>query len=119
MIVEVIKPDLSPSNYLGMRRKSRHIPVRVFIREPGFMGMNAERRVDEIISFSQFNSTIHMRWTITVADGDHGLHAGFLRTRNYLLAIGSKLFAIEMCVRVYKHSYLSMWGQPPSGVHAG
>src|SRR5208283_3735479 len=92
------------------RRRQLHILVRSLIREPGFVGMNAKGRIDEIVSFGQFDSTIYLRRAIPVADGDHGLHTGFLCPSDYLFAIGSESFAIEMCVRVYKHSYLSMWG---------
>src|SRR5208337_319437 len=91
---------------------------RSLIREPGFVGMNAKGRIDEIVSLGQFDSTIYLRRAIPVADGDHGLHTGFLCPSDYLFAIGSESFAIEMCVSVYKHSYLCMWGQPPSAVHA-
>ena len=56
--------------------------------------------------------------TVAVADGDDGLHAGFARPRDHLLAVRVELLAIEMRVRIYEHSYLFMWGQPLSVVHA-
>src|SRR5580704_4918639 len=88
-----------------MPRQPFHVLVRGFIRQPGFMGMNAERRINEIVVLRQANSAIHMRRPVTVADGNDGLHPGLASPSNDLLAVGVELPAVEMGVRVDKHGY--------------
>ena len=116
MIVVVIQPDLSPSNYLGMPRQVLHALVGGFVCEPGFVGMDPESRVHEIVFLRQLDSAIDLRGAIAVADGDHGLYASLSCAGDHLFAVGGKLLAIEMCVRVNEHSYLFLWGQSPPAV---
>ena len=117
MIIEIIQTDLAPCDHFGMPRQTLHVLVGGFIRQPGFVRMNAERRVNEIVFLRQSNSAIHLRGTIAVADGDYGLNPGLPRPIDHLLAIGVELLAIEMRVRINEHGFKLMWGQPHS-VHA-
>src|SRR6267143_2779040 len=67
------------------------------------MRMNADGRVDELISVGQLNPTVERSWTGTASDRDNGLNASLPRPRDYLFAVGIKLFHLEMCVGIYKH----------------
>jgi hypothetical protein len=62
------------------------------------MRMNPDRRIYERILVRELNPGIQNGWTISVADGDHRLHPRFSCASDHLLAIGVKLFAIEMSV---------------------
>src|ERR1700732_2924800 len=65
--------------------------------------MNADGRVDELISVGQLNPTVERTWTRTAPDRDNGLNASLPRPRDYLFAVGIKLLHLEMCVGIYKH----------------
>jgi cob(I)alamin adenosyltransferase len=79
-----------------MPRQAFHILVGSFIREPGFVGMNAEGRINEIVFLGQANSAIHLVRAIAVADGHQSFDAGLSRPRNHLFSVGVELLAIEM-----------------------
>jgi hypothetical protein len=87
-----------------MPRQTRHVLVGGFIREPGFVRMNAERRVNEIVFLRQSNSTIYLGRTVAIADGDYGVNPGLPRPIDHRLAIGVELLAIEMRVRINEHA---------------
>ena len=91
VIVKIIQPDLAPGDHLRMLRQAFHVLIGGFIRQPGFMGMNADRRVDEIVLFRQANSAVDVLGTVAVADGDDGLHSSLARPRDHLLAVGVEL----------------------------
>src|SRR5258706_2728224 len=80
-----------------------HVLVSGIVREPGFVGMNAQRRVDEIVFLGQSDSAIYMLGSIAVSDRDEGTDPGFPRPRDYLLAVVVELLAIQVCVRINKH----------------
>ena len=88
-----------------MPRQPLHVLVGGFIRKPGFVRMNAQRRVNEIVLLRQTNSAIHLRRTVAVADGDDGLHPSLASPRNHLLAVGVELLAVKMRMRINKHWY--------------
>ena len=54
-------------------------------------------------NIGQLDAGVELRGTVAVPDGYHGLNPSLARTRNYLFAIGVKLLAIEMCVRIDEH----------------
>ena len=68
---------------------------------------------------ARLNSRIELRRSISISDGDQGLHSSLTRTRNDLLAVGVKLLAIEMRVRIDKHqkSDLRLLPPPSSAPH--
>src|SRR5271165_229013 len=103
MVVEVVQPNLAPRYHLGMPGETLHVLVSGFIREPGFVGMNTERRIYELVFLRQLNSAIDLRGTVAISDGHHGLNASLARPIDDLFAIGVKSLAIEMCVRIYEH----------------
>src|ERR1700730_13601461 len=72
--------------------------------------MNADGRVDELISVGQLNPTVQRTWTRTATDRDNGLDASFPRPGDYLFAVGIKLLHLEMCVGIYKHG-VGRWSE--------
>ena len=108
MIVEIIQPNLAPSNDLGMHCEALHVPIGGVIREPGFVRMYAESRVNELVFLGQPDSAIHLRRPVAVADGHDRLHPRLSRARNNFLPVGVEALAIKMRVRVNKHSRWSL-----------
>ena len=65
--------------------------------------MDTNRCIQKRILVGESNSSIELRRTIPVPDGDHRRDTSFPRARDYLLAVRVELLAIEMCVRIYEH----------------
>src|SRR5205085_11993884 len=78
--------------------------VRVLGRQPGFMGMDPDRRVQERMLLRQLDARVEARRTVAIADRDHSPHSRLARPCDDLLAIGVKLLAIEMGVRIDEHA---------------
>ncbi len=104
-----------------MPRQPFHVLISSLIREPGFVGMNAQRRVNEIVFLRQSNSAVHLRGPIAVADSNNSLHPSLASPGNYRLAIGVEPLAIEMRVRIDKHGAILLvsgnWKMPGSYNH--
>jgi hypothetical protein len=66
--------------------------------------MDPDGCVHEWMLFRELNSGIERGRAIAIADGDHRSDSGLASASDDLLAIGVELLAVEMCVRVYKHS---------------
>src|ERR1019366_3955209 len=103
MIVVVIQPDLTPCDHLGMPCQSLHLGIRMVGGQSRFVGMYAERRVQERVLVCKLNSGIELGRTIAIANGDHRSHSGLASASDDLLAIRVELLAVEMSVRIYKH----------------
>src|SRR5580704_9844620 len=103
VVIEIVQSDLAPGNDFGMPRQPFHILIGGFIRKPSLVRMNAQRRINKIVSLRQLNSAVYLLRTITVADGNDGLHSGLACPRDDLLAVGVELLAIKVRVRIDKH----------------
>ena len=103
MIVIVVQADFSPGDYSGIARKLPEFSEVGILREPGFVGMNADSRVNRVILLSDLDRTIEGARSISCTDSKQVRDAGISRARHHLLAIGIETIAVEMAVGVNEH----------------
>src|ERR1700686_1212129 len=106
MIVEIIEPDFSPGNYLGMPRPLQHLRISGVGREAGFVGMNADACPDSwivrfaVVFFSQLNATVGSLRAIAVSDGEVSCNSILFCAREDFFAIAVIAVAFEVGVGV-------------------
>jgi hypothetical protein len=104
MIVEVVQADLAPGDDFRVAGEHLHAVKRGLVGKLGFMGMDADGRVNEFVFLSQLDAAIEVDRSLAIADSDDAFDPSFARTSDHLLAIRIEAMAFEMGVGVYKHS---------------
>src|SRR5579859_6606486 len=100
MVVEIIQANFAPGDDLGFPGQLFKFGECALISQLGFMGMDTDGGVDEIVPFGQLDAAIHASWAIAISNCNDGLHTSFARPRDYLLAVSCELLAIEVSMGI-------------------
>jgi len=103
MIIKIVEPDFAPGDDFRFSRQLLQFSKSRFTRQFGFVCMNPNRGVHELVLRRQLDATVESARPVAVSDGNDCFDSGFPRAGNYLLAVCVELLAIEMGVRIDEH----------------
>jgi hypothetical protein len=100
VIVEIVQTDLAPPHDLGTPREGDELVKISLRRQRRLVRMDADRGIDPVVLFSQFDRAIERAraGTIAVADGQHGRDPGIVRANEDRRAIVIEAFVFRMAV---------------------
>src|ERR1700685_355082 len=114
MVVEIIQSNLTPGYDLGSFRQLRHLFEITLASELCFVGMNADRRVNESVFFGESDGAVERPRASSTADSQNCVDPTFTCACDHLLAVSIELLRLEMCVGIDEHGFRLMASGSPN-----
>src|ERR1700688_2416297 len=100
MIIEIIQSNLAPGKDFGIFRQLRHLFEIGIAGEFGFMRINPNRGINEVMLLGKADCAVERPWSGTAADGENSFNTRVPGSLQHGRAISIELLHFEMCVGI-------------------
>src|ERR1700688_1058278 len=100
MVIEIVQRNLAPGHQLRVLCQMRHLLEIGIAGKLGFVRMNPDGRINELILFGELDAAVERTWARPAADGENGLNTRIFGPLQHKGAVSIELLHLEMSVGI-------------------